>query len=120
MRRRSGDEDPVPVSESVAAVSARLGVGDARTVATVFGHWDDIVGPALCAHVHPLRLVDETLVVAVDHPAWATQVRQLAPRIIERLAEVCASGEAPQRLEVRVTRRTVARGETREEDPRSP
>jgi predicted nucleic acid-binding Zn ribbon protein len=79
-------------------------VGNARTVAVVFGHWEAIVGPAIAVHVHPLRLEGATLFVGADHPAWVTQVRHLAPQILERVSEACAEGEAPERLEVRVLR----------------
>ena len=91
------------LAESLRALATRLGVGSAQTVTAVFGHWDAIVGPAVAAHVHPLRLEGTTLFLGADHPAWVTQVRYLTPQILERLAEACEVGEAPQRLEVRVT-----------------
>ena len=43
-----------------------------------------------------------TLLVEVDDPAWATQVRYLADDITARLAEV--SGVTVERLDVRVRR----------------
>jgi predicted nucleic acid-binding Zn ribbon protein len=54
--------------------------------------------------VHPLKLENDTLFVATDHPAWVTQLHHLAPQILERLSKACAEGEAPKRLEVRVVR----------------
>ncbi len=102
-RGRAGD-DPVPLSESLAALSGRLGVRSTHTVAAVFGHWEAIVGPAIALHVHPLKLENDTLFIATDHPAWVTQLHHLAPQILERLSEACAEGEAPKHLEVRVVR----------------
>lgn len=72
----------------------------ASALARLFTRWDEIVGPALAQHVRPLTLTREVLSVAVDQPAWATQVRLLAPTILERVAEVV--GEVPGRLRVTV------------------
>ena len=57
----------------------------------------------MAAHVRPVRLLDDALVVGVDHPAWASQVRHLAPDILDRVRVACGEGHAPTRLEIRVT-----------------
>jgi predicted nucleic acid-binding Zn ribbon protein len=85
-------------------VASHLGAGRAEVVGSVFGRWDDIVGPTVSAHVRPVRVEGVTLVVSADHPAWATQIRHLAPDILARLAEVCGAHNAPERLDVRVRR----------------
>ncbi|MGH8989242.1 MAG: DUF721 domain-containing protein, partial [Acidimicrobiales bacterium] len=56
------------------------------------------VGPHLSRHVRPLRLEAGTLLVAVDEPPWATEVRALGPGILARLTE--EAGEPLDRLEV--------------------
>lgn len=94
--------EPLRIGDSLADLTARLGVGSASTVAAVFGGWEEIVGPAVASHVHPLKLEGPTLFVGADHPAWVTQVRHLAPHILERISEACSGGDAPQRIEVRV------------------
>jgi predicted nucleic acid-binding Zn ribbon protein len=78
------------VSEPRRASAAALG--------TVFSRWDELVGPVVARHVRPLRLEGGTLLVAVDQPPWATQVRVLAPGILARLAE--QTGEPLGQLEV--------------------
>ncbi|MHB8592864.1 MAG: DciA family protein [Acidimicrobiales bacterium] len=90
------------MAEALNAVAARLGVSRPGAVAAVFGRWEELVGSSVSMHVHPLKLQGATLVVTADHPAWATQIRHLAPEILARLAEVCPPGEAPERLEIRV------------------
>lgn len=72
--------------------------GAARALATVFSGWEAAVGNPLARHAQPLRLDGDVLVVAVDRPAWATQVRALAPEILERLS--AAAGATFDRLEV--------------------
>lgn len=60
-------------------------------------------GRAVAAHVQPLRLDGSTLVVEVDDPAWATQMRFLESTLRARLAEV--AGASIERIEVRVAKR---------------
>jgi len=98
-RTRGG---PVPMSEALGAVANRLGLGRTDLISVVFGRWEELVGPSVAAHVHPVRLVAGTLVVHADHPAWATQVRHLAPEILARVASEFGGADSPVRLEIRV------------------
>jgi predicted nucleic acid-binding Zn ribbon protein len=102
-RGRSRD-GPVRIGDALGEVASHIGAGRADVVTVVFGRWDDIVGASVAAHVRPVRMDGTTLVVSADHPAWATQIRQLAPDILGRLAEACGPVSAPERLEVRVRR----------------
>ena len=101
---RRGDADgPRPVGESVPRVLSRLGAGASpATLEAVFTRWSEIVGADLSEHVRPVRIDGQALVVAADHPAWATRARMQSGRI---LAQVGAMGDrAPERLEVVVER----------------
>jgi len=70
----------------------------------VFVHWEDAVGASVAAHAQPLSLARGTLVVAVEDPAWATQLRYLASDILRRLSDL-VGGPVAERVEVRVGRR---------------
>jgi predicted nucleic acid-binding Zn ribbon protein len=98
------DEDPVPLSDALEGVlrSLRGGAGRAE-VRGVFGQWDETVGDAIAAHVRPVRLERGVLLVEVDDPSWATQVRILLDEIRSRLATV--TGVVVERIEIRVARR---------------
>jgi predicted nucleic acid-binding Zn ribbon protein len=74
----------------------------AHSFGAIFGRWEEIAGPALAAHVRPLRVTEESLVLAADHPAWATQVRALGATLLVRVNDV--AGCAPGRIEVVVKR----------------
>ncbi len=102
--RGRSNAGPVRIGDALGEVASTLGAGRADVVGAVFGRWDDIVGPAVAAHVSPVRVDGVTLVVSADHPAWATQIRHLAPDILARLSEVCGARNALERLEVRVRR----------------
>jgi predicted nucleic acid-binding Zn ribbon protein len=81
----------------------RLGASASpATMEAVFTRWTEIAGEELAGHVRPLRIDGSALVVAADHPAWATRARMQAGPI---LAQVEALGDrAFERLEVVVER----------------
>ena len=86
------EEEPKRVGESLDRVAKRLGAPNSRSLGAVFGHWDDIVGPAVAAHARPVSLRDGVLRVEVDEPGWATQLRYLALDILRRCGEVAGAG----------------------------
>jgi predicted nucleic acid-binding Zn ribbon protein len=80
-----------------------MGMKDSRGLSQLFARWKEIVGPAMAEHVQPIRVDSEVLVVAVDHPAWATQIRHLGDDLLDRVAAE-AGVARPTRLEVRIRR----------------
>ena len=100
--------DPIPLSSSLDAVVKSLRGPSRAAVGGVFGRWVEAVGDQIAAHVQPVRLDGDALLVEVDDPAWATQVKLLTATIIERLTTV--AGVTVTRIDVRVERR-AARGQ---------
>jgi hypothetical protein len=71
---------------------------DLARLSTVFARWSEIVGAEIAAHVMPLALERDTLVLGADHPAWATRARLSAP---DTLAAIAAAGlPAPRTIRV--------------------
>lgn len=97
------ERDPIPISTSLDGVVRSLRGPDRRTVSGVFGRWEEAVGDQVAQHVRPRKLDGGVLLVEVDDPAWATQVKFLTATILERLEAV--SGVVVDRIEVRVDRR---------------
>jgi predicted nucleic acid-binding Zn ribbon protein len=107
-KARKGDE-PVRLGDSLHDVMRSLRPDDAArqqpaasTIGGVFGRWDEAVGAAVAAHVQPVKLDGTTLVVQVDDPAWATQLKFLEGTLRKRLLEV--AGATVERIDVRVAR----------------
>ncbi|MHB8318987.1 MAG: DUF721 domain-containing protein [Acidimicrobiales bacterium] len=75
---------------------------DTTTMSAVFSKWSEIVGEGASAHIRPLRVSNEVLVIAADHPAWATRAKADSARILTKLEAI--SGKAPRRVEVVVRR----------------
>jgi predicted nucleic acid-binding Zn ribbon protein len=101
-----GEEGPPPrrVGESLDRLVSSLGMPSSGTVQAVFSRWEEVVGEQLAAHAWPVSLDGQRLVVAVDEPGWATQLRYLEGDLLRRLA-AAVGGEVATRLEVRVRTR---------------
>lgn len=105
------DDEPVRLGDSLHDVVRSLrpdsaapsnGNASASALGGVFGRWEQAVGEALAAHVQPVKLDGTTLVVQVDDPAWATQLKFLESTLKQQLADI--AGATIERIEVRVAR----------------
>ena len=103
--------DPVPIGDSLNRVVRSLrndtngAVASGQTASQmgdVFGRWSEAVGDAVAAHVKPVKLDGTKLIVEVDDPAWATQLRFLETTLKQRLLEV--AGALVETIEARVRR----------------
>lgn len=99
-----GHDDLHTIGESLDIVVRSLKGAGAKATAGVFGRWEDAVGPHVAAHARPVLLDAGVLIVEVDEPGWATQLRYLQGELLERLAAVAGVG-AVRSIEVRVKRR---------------
>jgi len=85
-------EDPQPLTDALGGLLSARGWRERAAVGAVFGKWAEIVGPQLAAHTRPESFDDGELAVSADSPAWATQLRLLAPQLLSRLAEELGAG----------------------------
>lgn len=116
-----GWDDPKPISESLDRVAQGLGAPPATALRAVFNQWATVVGDDLAQHSRPLSLVGGTLVVAVDHPAWATSLRYVGDALLARLDEKAGPGVVT-RVDVRVRPAVTAadRSAAQARDPERP
>lgn len=92
VRRREG-ADPEPLADALGGFVDRLGWRERLRGARVHEAWPEIAGEQLARHVEPVRLAGGVLVVRALSPAWATQVRYLAPQIVARANAVLGEGQ---------------------------
>jgi predicted nucleic acid-binding Zn ribbon protein len=85
-------DDPQLLTAAVGGLLSARGWREKAAVGSVFGHWADIVGPQLALHTKPESFEAGELTVAADSPAWATQVRLMAPQLLKRLGEELGHG----------------------------
>jgi predicted nucleic acid-binding Zn ribbon protein len=94
--------DPMPLRDAVDEYvrSLRPTGASARTMGTLFSRWLDAVGEVVADHARPVSLDGERLMVEVDEPGWATQLRFLEADVIDRLRAV--AGLKVSRFDIRV------------------
>lgn len=92
-REAAGGRGPRPVKESLNRLLGSLGSPSADVLATLFEQWPAVAGSALADHARPVRLVHRRLVVDVDDPAWAAQVRLREGELVDRLDELLGHGK---------------------------
>jgi predicted nucleic acid-binding Zn ribbon protein len=92
---------PRPIRDGLEPMARRLGAPTASSLGAVFSRWEEAVGTSVAAHARPVSLSDGVLVVAVDQPGWATQLRYLANDLLGRLADVAGEGVVG-RIDIRV------------------
>ncbi|MFT5531019.1 MAG: putative nucleic acid-binding Zn ribbon protein [Candidatus Poriferisodalaceae bacterium] len=89
-RRRSwepgaGDDQIRSLADSLARVVG--GIGPASDIMVIHMVWEELVGNGVAEHCQPRRINDGCLMVEVDQPGWATELRYLEATIVQRLAE---------------------------------
>jgi len=98
----------VPLHASLDGVVRSLrggsaAAGEARAMGSLFSRWNDAVGQHVADHARPIKLDGGRLLVEVDEPGWATQLRFLEREVIDRLRSV--AGLEVSRFDIRVKRR---------------
>lgn len=98
--------EPRPLGSALDRLLGGLGPTTSSLV-DLHDRWQEIVGEAVAKHSHPVRFVDGHLVVEVDDPRWATQMRFLESTIVSSASRTLGVGI--QRVEVRVSKRPPGR-----------
>ncbi len=99
------DEDPSlrRLGDVVERVARSLRGSSARESLTVFTAWPEAVGPQIQAHAIPISFDEGRLLVEVDQPGWATQLRYLEAELLAKLGALLGAGVVTS-IEVRVGR----------------
>tara|TARA_Y100001970_G_scaffold165989_1_gene202947 strand:+ start:2848 stop:3177 length:330 start_codon:yes stop_codon:yes gene_type:complete len=90
MRRDRKAEERVREPRSIRDVLKRLvnDFGDGGLLYLLHQHWEQAVGLTVAEHCKPQKIVDGHLVVYVDHPGWATEIKYLEYELLENLAQI--------------------------------
>ena len=89
MKRR---EEPVPLRDAITAVGRQLGLPSPDVLSTLDARWVEIVGPAIAEHAQVRSVRDGECTIAVDGPAWATQLRYASSDLVARVNQRCGPG----------------------------
>ena len=85
-------DDPRSVRDSLAAVARDLGMPEPAVLGALHERWSEIAGEQMSRHARPRSLLDGVLTVAVEDPAWATQIRYLEDELRARSSEMLGEG----------------------------
>ena len=80
--------DPQPFGALLDKLVRARGWKRPAAEATVFGAWERVVGADIAEHCRPVKLEGTELTVEAESTAWATQLRLLAPSLVQRIAGV--------------------------------
>lgn len=85
-------DDPQPLTAAFGGLLSARGWREQAAVGAVFGHWADIVGSELAAHIRPESFDQGELTVTADSDAWATYVRLHPSDFLTRIAKDLGHG----------------------------
>jgi predicted nucleic acid-binding Zn ribbon protein len=109
-RRPGGRPDePRRLRESLAEVSADLGLPEPDALAFLIDEWASLVGPDVAPHCRLTSLRDGVLRVTVDTAPRGTQLRYLEGELVERAASLLGP-DVVRELRVRVDAPSARRG----------
>jgi predicted nucleic acid-binding Zn ribbon protein len=110
--RRPGHrpDEPRPLRDSLAEVSADLGLPEPDALAFLIEQWGSLVGPDVAPHCRLTSLRDGVLRVTVDTAPRGTQLRYLEGELVERAASLLGPGVVRE-LRVRVGAPSARRGD---------
>ena len=100
-RRPGRSDDPRPLRDSLAEVSADLGLPEPDGLALLIDEWQSLVGTDVAQHCRLTSLRDGVLRVTVDSAPRATQLRYLEGEIVKRAATMLGS-DVVRELRIRV------------------
>ncbi|HMF81789.1 MAG TPA: DUF721 domain-containing protein [Acidimicrobiia bacterium] len=106
--RDRGDE-PRPLRDSLAEVSADLGLPEPDGLALLIDEWQNLVGVDVAPHCRLTSLRDGVLRVTVDSAPRATQLRYLEAELVGRSAAMLGPGVVRE-VRVRVSAPAPRRG----------
>ncbi|MBO0693324.1 MAG: DUF721 domain-containing protein [Acidimicrobiaceae bacterium] len=112
LRGEGPDRDPRPVGESLDAAARRLGSPGVSALGAIFARWEELVGPEVAKHSRPHRLRAGVLVIEVDQPAWATQLRYLSGDLLKRVNEAAGPDDV-RAVQIRVSGESAGQGTAR-------
>lgn len=75
-------DDPIALRSLLGQSARRWGMDNPAALGTVFGNWRGLVGDRVANRCTPAGLARGVLKVWAENPAWAKELRYLAPEMI--------------------------------------
>jgi len=98
------DQGPVPLRRILERLLEGMGSPRIDDTKMIIDQWSEIVGPRLAERIEAVAVRGSELLVAVNDPAWASQVTWLETQLLERIESIVGPGRITS-VRVRVERR---------------
>jgi len=92
MMRRRKRKNFLVMNRMLPGVLRRMGFKDELVVYRAVTDWEKVVGAGIARHTQALVVEGKRLVVAVDSPAWMTQMMFLKGEILDKIARHIGAG----------------------------
>lgn len=76
---------PAAISIACSTWLSRVGLTNLKMLGDVETVWEEVVGSEVAHHAQPIGIEDDILIVAVDHPSWATELSFCSEQICHSL-----------------------------------
>ena len=86
----SGGE-PVGIGDALERVLGSMGAPPPDLLATVFAHWEEVVGAEVARHCRPVAVHRDRLEVVASDPVWASEVQWLGTEVLARINQLSGS-----------------------------
>lgn len=100
-----GATGPVPLRRSIERLLAGMGAPEIDATSSILEAWPEIIGPELASRIVAVAVRGDELVVRVEDPAWASQLRWLERQLLDRIEALVGPGRITA-----VTARVAPRG----------
>ncbi len=87
----SAGDEPIELADALERVLGSLGAPPADLLSTVFHRWEEVVGAEVARHCRPVSVEGDRLVIVASDSMWASEVRWLAERVVERVNELSST-----------------------------
>lgn len=83
---------PQPVKVGLDRLVKSLGMPEVDAITTLFDRWHEVVGAEMAGNCKPSRLDGTRLVIVAKDHAWATELRWMERRLVDRCDAALGTG----------------------------
>ena len=96
------NKEPVHLRSVLEQLLKDFGTPDITTVTSIIDQWEEIVGSDLATKISAVAISGSELIVRVDDPAWASQIKWLEKQLLDKITKLVGD-EKVTSIRVRTT-----------------
>lgn len=96
------NKEPIHLRFVLEQLLKDFGTPDINVVTSIVEQWEEIVGSDLAAKISAVAISGSELIVRVDDPAWASQIKWLEKQLLDKITRLIGD-EKVTSIRVRTT-----------------